>query len=171
MKAPFVLALVVALAAPAARADLPAGDIEVDKSAGDVSFHGGFGISLPIVPSVQLQLEGRSWLAGVELAGGLGAWGLSTLLIGKVGYVSSVQLHPYFAVGAGFGAASDLDELGGSGFALTLEAGLLIGKERARGRIMPFVELPIATWTAHDGEGRSWSPGVGYPLFGPRFLL
>ena len=66
----------------------------------------------------------------------------------------------------------DLDELSGSGVAVTFEAGLLLGKERTWGRIMPFIELPVATWTTPGRQGeRPWSPGVGYPLFGLRFLL
>jgi hypothetical protein len=172
MKPSTVLALFIVLAPLATRAEPPPSDVKSDAGAGDVSFHVGAGISFLVVPSLQVQLEGKSWFAGAELAAGIGGWGFSTLVIGKAGYVSSLRLHPYLAIGAGFASAYDLDELSGSGFALTFEAGLLLGKERAWGRIMPFIELPIATWSVPGREGGTpWSPGVGYPLVGIRFLL
>jgi hypothetical protein len=49
---------------------------------------------------------------------------------------------------------------------------LIFGKSRNWGRVMPFIELPIATWTATNPEkGTSWRPGVGFPLIGVRLLL
>jgi hypothetical protein len=169
MNAKLFLAILITLASAAARSDTAA---RSDPAPTGLSFHGGVGVSLLIVPSLQLQIEGRQWFVAAEFAGGFGGWGFSEFAVGKAGYVFDGRLHPYIAAGVGHGGASNLDELNGGGLTFVAEAGLLVGKERTWGRIMPFVELPIATWSTPDPKGtKPWTPGVGYPLVGLRFML
>jgi len=66
MKPSSVLVLFAAVAPLAAEADTPPTDVQTDTGAGEVSFHVGAGISVLIVPSLQLQLEGKSWFAGAD---------------------------------------------------------------------------------------------------------
>jgi hypothetical protein len=76
----------------------------------------------------------------------------------------------YFAAGAGWGNAYNGDNLDGSGFLLTAEIGWMLGFRRSWGRVVPFIEVPFATWTVTQGN-ESWKPGVGFPLFGIKLLL
>lgn len=138
------------------------------------SVHGGAGLSLLIVATAQLQLESQHWLIAAEAAAGLGPWRLiSEFAVVKAGRIFEGDLHPYVVVGAGISSAYDGDNLTGSGVAVVAEAGLLLGKERHLGRIMPFIELPIALWSVPDPKspGNPWHPGVGIPMIGVRFLL
>jgi hypothetical protein len=164
------LAALVTLAAGAGRAE--------DAGGPDPwTLHGGVGVATLVVPSLHLQLEGRSWFVGAEYGFGYGGWGpghlgLSALALVKAGRIWESSGHPYLAIGAGWGSAYDLDNLSGSGFALTAEAGLMLGYGRSWGRVVPFIELPIATWSIHDRRSTTtWSPGVGFPLVGIKLLL
>jgi hypothetical protein len=141
------------------------------------SLHGGVAVATLVVPSLQLQLERRSWFVGAEYGFGFGGWGsgglgLSALALVKAGRIWEVPSHPYLAIGAGWGSAYDLDNLSGSGFALTAEAGLMLGHGRSWGRVVPFVEVPVATWSVPDPKSNSrWRPGVGAPLLGIKLLI
>jgi hypothetical protein len=146
---------------PARAADEPKG----------MSFHGGVALSALLFPTLQLQLEWPSWFIAVEAGWGLGGWGaVSALAVAKVGLVWNVDLHPYFALGAGVGWAYDGDGADGSGFALTGEAGLMLGHGRSWGRVVPFVEVPVATWSTTSRYGYTWRPGIGL-LLGIKLLL
>lgn len=158
-------AALLALAAGAGRAD--------DAGGSDPwTLHGGVAVATLVVPSLQLQLERRSWFVGAEYGYGLGGWGFTALALVKAGRIWEAAGHPYLAIGAGWGSAYLYDNLAGSGFALTAEVGLMLGHGRSWGRVVPFIELPVATWTTHDPRSTSsWSPGVGAPLLGVKLLL
>jgi hypothetical protein len=46
----------------------------------------------------------------------------------------------------------------------------MIGYGRSWGRVVPFVEVPVATWSATARDGHTWRPGVGL-LLGIKLLL
>jgi hypothetical protein len=48
----------------------------------------------------------------------------------------------------------------------------MLGHGRSWGRVVPFVEVPVATWSTYDPKSSSrWRPGVGAPLLGIKLLL
>jgi hypothetical protein len=146
-----------------------AGAAHAGDDAKQGSFHIGVGYAALVFPTLQAQLEWPSWFLGAELGWGFGGWGLSSIALAKVGYVYSASGH-YLAIGAGIGSAYDTENASGSGFALSGETGLMLGYGRSWGRIVPYIEIPVATWTATSSDRRyTWRPGAGL-LLGVKLL-
>jgi hypothetical protein len=94
----------------------------------------------------------------------------------RLGVIAPIPLHPYVSAGGGAIWAYDGESGSDVGPGLSFEAGLLLGKDRPWGRIVPFVQLDRALWTVNKpgpppGSTYHWAPGWGYPIVGLKVLF